>query len=149
MTEMVFRKRLLQLWLSCTIVEALVARLLFISPLQIGAQKIVYSVIWLAAVLVGIAVYWRGSVTDSVERECILAKAHFERPSTLGLVCSWTLLALMPTALGFGIWESRDEISWEGMLGFVAGVLANLAFTGGAFRIVRNDYLRRMQSGDA
>ncbi len=59
------------------------------------------------------------------------------------------MLALMPTALGFGIWESRSEISWEGMLGFGAGILANLAFTTGAFRIVRNEYLRRMQGRDA
>jgi hypothetical protein len=144
MTERVFRQRLLQLWLSFTVLAALAARVLSISTFRIEAQKATYSVIWLAAVFAAIVLYHKGSITDSEERAYILAKAHFEKPGKLSLFCSWFMLALMPTALGFGIWESRGEISWEGMLGFAVGILANLALTTGAFRIVRNEYLRRM-----
>jgi fucose permease len=145
MTERVFRKRFLQLWLSFTIVGLLVARFLSITALRVESQKIVYLGIWLATVLVGVVLYFKGSVTNHLEREQILDDAHVKRPGWIVVSCSMFLVVIFQTSLALAIWTGRNAVSWTDLALLPVGLLVNLGFTAQVFVIVRNAHLRRMQ----
>ena len=94
MTERLFRKRLLQLWLSFTVVGLLVARILSLTALRLPTQKAVFVGFWLSVLLAGVVLYFRGSVTEHAEREQILAEAHVKRPGWVVLFCSMFMLLI-------------------------------------------------------
>jgi len=94
MTERLFRNRLLQLWLSFTVVGLLVARILSLTALRLPTQKAVFVGFWLSVLLAGVVLYFRGSVTEHAEREQILAEAHVKRPGWVVLFCSMFMLLI-------------------------------------------------------
>jgi hypothetical protein len=145
MTERVFRKRLLQLWLWFTFIGLLVARILSITALRIETQKIVFVGIWLAAELIGIVLYFKGSVTDHLERQQILEDAHVKRPGWVVVSCSMFLLVTFQMSLALAIWTGRTSVSWTDLALLPVGLLVNLGITAQVFGIVRNAHLRRMQ----
>jgi len=145
MTERVFRKRLLLLWLWFTVIGLLVARILSITTFRIETQKIVFVGIWLAAELVGVVLYFKGSVTDPLEREQILEDAHVKRPGWVVVSCSMFLLVTFQMSMALVIWSSRTAVSWLDIGLVPVKLLFALAITARVFEIIRNAHLRRMQ----
>ncbi len=145
MTERVFRKRLLLLWLWFTVIGLLVARILSITTFRIETQKIVFVGIWLAAELVGVVLYFKGSVTDHLEREQILEDAHVKRPGWVVVSCSMFLLVMFQMSMALVIWSSRTAVSWLDIGLVPVKLLFALWITVRVFEIIRNAHLRRMQ----
>jgi len=145
MTERVFRKRLLLLWLWFTVIGLLVARILSITTFRIETQKIVFVGIWLAAELVGVVLYFKGSVTDHLEREQILEDAHVKRPGWVVVSCSMFLLVMFQMSMALVIWSSRTAVSWLDIGLVPVKLLFALGITVRVFEIIRNAHLRRMQ----
>ena len=145
MTERVFRKRLLLLWLWFTVIGLLVARILSITTFRIETQKIVFVGIWLAAELVGVVLYFKGSVTDHLEREQILEDAHVKRPGWVVVSCSMFLLVMFQMSIALVIWSSRTAVSWMDIGLVPVKLLFALGITARVFEIIRNAHLRRMQ----
>ena len=145
MTERVFRKRLLLLWLWFTVIGLLVARILSITTFRIETQKIVFVGIWLAAELVGVVLYFKGSVTDPLEREQILEDAHVKRPGWVVVSCSMFLLVMFQMSIALVIWSSRTAVSWLDIGLVPVKLLVALGITLRVFEIIRNAHLRRMQ----
>jgi hypothetical protein len=145
MTEREFRHRFVQLWIGFTIGASVVSRVLLISGLGFETQGIIYQAIWLGTVVAAVVLYFKGSVTDRVEREQILSKARAESTSRWSLISAVILLGMLAAGLGFGLWESRYDISWEGMAGFLAGLGMNFGLMAVTFLCIRNAQLRRMQ----
>ena len=145
MTERVFRKRLLLLWLWFTVIGLLVARILSITTFRIETQKIVFVGIWLAAELVGVVLYFKGSVTDHLEREQILEDAHVKRPGWVVVSCSMFLLVTFQMSMALVIWSSRTAVSWLDIGLVPVKLLVALGITLRVFEIIRNAHLRRMQ----
>ena len=145
MTERVFRKRLLLLWLWFTVIGLLVARILSITTFRIETQKIVFVGIWLAAELVGVVLYFKGSVTDHLEREQILEDAHVKRPGWVVVSCSMFLLVMFQMSMALVIWSSRTAVSWLDIGLVPVKLLVALGITLRVFEIIRNAHLRRMQ----
>jgi len=145
MTERVFRKRLLLLWLWFTVIGLLVARILSITTFRIETQKIVFVGIWLAAELVGVVLYFKGSVTDPLEREQILEDAHVKRPGWVVVSCSMFLLVTFQMSMALVIWSSRTAVSWLDIGLVPVKLLVALGITLRVFEIIRNAHLRRMQ----
>jgi len=145
MTERVFRKRLLLLWLWFTVIGLLVARILSITTFRIETQKIVFVGIWLAAELVGVVLYFKGSVTDPLEREQILEDAHVKRPGWVVVSCSMFLLVMFQMSMALVIWSSRTAVSWLDIGLVPVKLLFALGITVRVFEIIRNAHLRRIQ----
>jgi len=145
MTERVFRKRLLLLWLWFTVIGLLVARILSITTFRIETQKIVFVGIWLAAELVGVVLYFKGSVTDPLEREQILEDAHVKRPGWVVVSCSMFLLVMFQMSMALVMWSSRTAVSWLDIGLVPVKLLVALGITLRVFEIIRNAHLRRMQ----
>jgi hypothetical protein len=145
MTESEFRKRLLQVWLSFTVMGLLVTRILSIAALKIESQRIIFLVIWLAAILIGVILYLKGSVTSHAEREQILEDAHVKRPGWVVLCCSMFLLVMMQLSLALVIWTGRAAVSWTDIGLLPVRLLLVLGITARVFEIVRNAHLSRMQ----
>jgi len=145
MTERVFRKRLLLLWLWFTVIGLLVARILSITTFRIETQKIVFVGIWLAAELVGVVLYFKGSVTDPLEREQILEDAHVKRPGWVVVSCSMFLLVTFQMSMALVMWSSRTAVSWLDIGLVPVKLLVALGITLRVFEIIRNAHLRRMQ----
>ena len=145
MTERVFRKRLLLLWLWFTVIGLLVARILSITTFRIETQKIVFVGIWLAAELVGVVLYFKGSVTDPLEREQILEDAHVKRPGWVVVSCSMFLLVMFQMSMALVMWSSRTAVSWLDIGLVPVKLLFALGITVKVFEIIRNAHLRRMQ----
>jgi len=145
MTERVFRKRLLLLWLWFTVIGLLVARILSITTFRIETQKIVFVGIWLAAELVGVVLYFKGSVTDHLEREQILEDAHVKRPGWVVVSCSMFLLVMFQMSMALVMWSSRTAVSWLDIGLVPVKLLVALGITLRVFEIIRNAHLRRMQ----
>ena len=145
MTERVFRKRLLLLWLWFTVIGLLVARILSITTFRIETQKIVFVGIWLAAELVGVVLYFKGSVTDHLEREQILEDADVKRPGWVAVSCSMFLLVMFQMSMALVMWSSRTAVSWLDIGLVPVKLLVALGITLRVFEIIRNAHLRRMQ----
>ena len=145
MTERVFRKRLLLLWLWFTVIGLLVARILSITTFRIETQKIVFVGIWLAAELVGVVLYFKGSVTDPLEREQILEDAHVKRPGWVVVSCSMFLLVMFQMSMALVMWSSRTAVSWLDIGLVPVKLLFALGITVRVFEIIRNAHLRRIQ----
>ena len=145
MTERVFRKRLLLLWPWFTVIGLLVARILSITTFRIETQKIVFVGIWLAAELVGVVLYFKGSVTDPLEREQILEDAHVKRPGWVVVSCSMFLLVMFQMSMALVMWSSRTAVSWLDIGLVPVKLLVALGITLRVFEIIRNAHLRRMQ----
>ena len=145
MTERVFRKRLLLLWLWFTVIGLLVARILSITTFRIETQKIVFVGIWLAAELVGVVLYFKGSVTDHLEREQILEDAHVKRPGWVVVSCSMFLLVMFQMSMALVMWSSRTAVSWLDIGLVPVKLLFALGITVRVFEIIRNAHLRRIQ----
>ena len=140
-----FRKRLLLLWLWFTVIGLLVARILSITTFRIETQKIVFVGIWLAAELVGVVLYFKGSVTDPLEREQILEDAHVKRPGWVVVSCSMFLLVMFQMSMALVMWSSRTAVSWLDIGLVPVKLLVALGITLRVFEIIRNAHLRRMQ----
>jgi len=146
MTESVFRKRLLQLWLSFTVVGLLVSRILAVTTLRVATQKTVFVAIWLGALGCGVALYAKGSVTDHAEREQILKNAHVKGPGWVVLFCSMFMLLMMQASVALVIWTGRTSTSWTDLALLPVQLLFALGITARVFEIVRNAHLSRMEN---
>jgi hypothetical protein len=146
MTERLFRKRLLQLWLSFTVVGLLVARILSLTALRLPTQKAVFVGFWLSVLLAGVVLYFRGSVTEHAEREQILAEAHVKRPGWVVLFCSMFMLLMMQASVALLIWTTRTTSSWTDLALLPVKLLFALGITVRVFEILRIADLRCMQS---
>ena len=148
MTERVFRERLLQLWLSSTVVELLVSRFLSVTALRVETQKVVFVAIWLSALVFGFVMYCRGSLTDQAEREQILAESHVKEPGWVVLFCSMFMLLMMQGAAALVIWTARTSASWTDLALLPVKLLFALGITARVFEILRNAHLRRVQGAE-
>jgi len=135
----------LLLWLWFTVIGLLVARILSITTFRIETQKIVFVGIWLAAELVGVVLYFKGSVTDPLEREQILEDAHVKRPGWVVVSCSMFLLVMFQMSMALVMWSSRTAVSWLDIGLVPVKLLVALGITLRVFEIIRNAHLRRMQ----
>jgi hypothetical protein len=144
MTEKVFRKRFVLLWVGFTVTAIVVSRVLLMSGLGLESQRLIYKAIWLGTVIGAILLYRKGSVTDSAEREQILAKAKLESKSKFRLFGSVFFLGMLAVGLGWGIWDARYE-SWKFGLSMLLVAPINLWWMTIPFLQIRNRQLRRMQ----
>jgi hypothetical protein len=145
MTERVFRKQFVLMWVGYTVTAIVVSRVLLISGLGLERQRILYQVIWLGTVVGAIVLYRRGSVTDHAVREQILGNAQGESKSTWRLVSAVVLLGLLAAVLGLGIWDVRSEW-WGVVVAMIGGLGFNFLLMRSCFLSIRNAHLRRMQA---
>jgi hypothetical protein len=143
MTESVFRKRFVQLWIGFTVVAVVISRVLLISTLGLEWQRMIYQAIWLGTVIAAIVLYRKGSVTDHAEREQIVARAKLGTENIFGFFGSVFFLGVLAVGLGLGIWDARYE-SWKFGVGMLAVAPINLWWMAMPFRSIRNAHLRRM-----
>ena len=144
MTESVFRKRFVVLWVSFMVAAFVVSRGLLISGLNLETQRVIYQLLWLGTFIAAIVLYRRGSVADFAERERILAKANFGKIGVFSFFGSVFFLVMLAVGLGFGIWDARYE-SWKVWVGFFALAPINFGWMALTFLRIRNAHLRRMQ----
>jgi hypothetical protein len=144
MTERVFRKRFVLLWVGYTVIAIVVSRVLLISQLGVEWQRLIYQAIWLGTVIVAVVLYRRGPVPDRAEREQVLAKPGAEIRSPFGFLGSAFFLGMLAVGLGMGIWDARYE-SWKFGVCMLLIAPINLWWMTIPFLQIRNAKLRRMQ----
>jgi hypothetical protein len=110
----------------------------------VETQKTAYVAMWFGALIVGVGMYLKGSVTSHAERDQILADARVKRPGWVVLFCSMFMLLLMQASTALVIWTGRTSTSWTDLALLPVKLLFALGITVRVFEIVRNAHLSRM-----